>query len=86
MLGYCRFFSERNWKIFNDCLFFNRNADILTQTSRSPCIQLFVQKDYLGLYKTALCDTVQCIDGALGKEKISFIKSIEPDSWRSNVF
>ena len=38
---------------------------------------MFVLKDYLGVYKIAVCDTVQCNDGAQGTGKIPFIRKIK---------
>ena len=47
------------------------------KSTRIPCIQLFVLKDWLGVYTIPVCDTVQCSDGAQDKGKIYFIKKIE---------
>ena len=57
-----------------------------SKSSRSPCIQLFVQNGCLRVFKIAVCDKVQCNDGAQGTRKISFIKKIELDNWQSKVF
>ena len=57
------------------------------KSTRSPCIQLFVLKDCLGVYMIPVCDTVQYNNGAQDDtEKIYFIKKIELDSWRSKIF
>ena len=45
-------------------------------------------EDLLGVYKIAVCDKVQCNDGAQGlgyKKYIIYWKKIELDSWRSKA-
>ena len=56
------------------------------KSTRSPCIQLFVQKNCLGVYTIPVCGTVQCNDGAQDTGKVYFIKKIELHSWRNKMF
>ena len=55
------------------------------KSNRTPCIQLFVLKDCLGVHKIAVCDTVHCNDSVQGTVKI-FIEKIELDNSQSKIF
>ena len=47
-----------------------RSCQDESKSSRSPSIQLFTLRDFLGMYQTGAYDTVKCNDSVKGTGKI----------------